>query len=175
MTTALSTERKKSIRDKIKAKIKSAGYKKGHVAQTKGKKISDVKPVKKKKAPTLSKSDPKYTKKMQARKHAKAVKKSMQTKKAKGDEKGRTVIQKTYAQAAKKGAKVSHAKKVGAASVAAGKPKGPGLKYTAANKSWRATAMAAAKQKTGAAKKKAMQDVDRKYRKKVGLKKKTYT
>ena len=48
MATALSTERKKSIRDKIKAKVKTAGYTKGHVAQTKGKKISDIKPVKKK-------------------------------------------------------------------------------------------------------------------------------
>ena len=82
MATKLSDARKKSIRDKLKAKIQSAGYKKGHVAQTTGKKISDVKPVKKKVAPTLSKSDPKYTKKMQARKHAKAVKESMQTKKA---------------------------------------------------------------------------------------------
>ena len=163
---ALSAARKASIRSKLKTKIQGSGYKKGHVSKTTGKDIKDIKPVKKKKAPTLSKSDPKYTQKMAARKYAAKHKTAMG---AKG------TVKKAFAQGAKKGKKVSHAKKVGAASVAAGKPKGPGLKYTAANKSWRATAMAAAKQKTGAAKKKAMQDVDRKYRKKVGLKKKTYT
>ena len=161
MATKLSDARKKSIRDKLKAKIQSAGYKKGHVAQTTGKKISDVKPVKKKVAPTLSKSDPKYTKKMQARKHAKAVKKSMQTKKAKGDEKGRTVIQKTYAQAAKKGAKMAHRKKVH-------DPKDT-------HKAWRKKHMTAAKKLTGDAKKKKMRQVSNAYRKKIGLKAKKYT
>ena len=161
MATALSTERKKSIRDKIKAKIKSAGYKKGHVAQTKGKKISDIKPVKKKektdlKAKFEGKTDSSgYKKAVKARKYAKDVKKSMQTKKAKGDEKGRTVIQKTYAQAAKKGKQVSHAKSV--------------------HKDWRKKHMAAAKKLTGTAKKKAMQKVDAGYRKKIGVKQKKYT
>ena len=177
MATALSEQRKKAIRDKLKAKVKTAGYKKGHVAQTKGKKISDVKTKKKSTtgAPKLDPKDKNYAKKKAARKYAKEHKKVMHTKKAKGDEKGRTGAQKTYAQAAKKGAKVSHAKKVGKASVAAGKPKGPGLKYTQTNKDWRAAAMKKAKSKTGPAKKKAMQAVDRKYRKKVGLKPKTYS
>ena len=161
MATALSAERKKSIREKVKSKIQSAGFKKGHVSKTTGKKISDVKPVKKKVAPTLSKSDPKYTKKMQARKHAKAVKKSMQTKKAKGDEKGRTVIQKTYAQAAKKGAKMAHRKKVH-------DPKDT-------HKAWRKKHMTAAKKLTGDAKKKKMRQVSNAYRKKIGLKAKKYT
>ena len=90
-------------------------------------------------------------------------------------EKHKATTKKSYAKAAGEGARVSHAKKVGKASVAAGKPKGPGLKYTQANKDWRKTAMKAAKSKTGAAKKKAMQNVDKKYRKKVGLKPKTYS
>jgi len=166
MATILGKERKKSIREKLKAKIQGAGYKKGHVAKTKGKLIKDIKPVKKEKAATLSKTDPMYTKKMAARKYAAKHKTAMGEKKT---------VQKAFAQGAKKGKIVAHAKKVGATSVAAGKPRGPGLKYTQANKDWRATAMAAAKQKTGVAKKKAMQDVDRKYRKKVGLKAKTYT
>tara|TARA_R100001086_G_scaffold114779_1_gene58643 strand:- start:197 stop:685 length:489 start_codon:yes stop_codon:yes gene_type:complete len=162
MATALSDARKKSIRKKIKSKIKTAGetgYKKGHVAQTKGKLISEVgKKVKKSTgAKKLDTKDKNYTKKKAARKYAKET------------------AQKSAREGAREGARVSHAKKVGKASVAAGKPKGPGLKYTAANKSWRATAMAAAKQKTGAAKKKAMQKVDAGYRKRVGLKKKTYT
>ena len=163
---ALSAARKASIRSKLKTKIQGAGYKKGHVSKTTGKDIKDIKPVKKKSAAALSKTDPMYTKKMAARKYAAKHKTAMG---AKG------TVKKAFAQGAKKGKKVAHAKKVGAASVDAGKPKGPGLKYTAANKSWRATAMAAAKQKTGADKKKAMQDVDRKYRKKVGLKAKKYS
>ena len=166
MATKLSDARKKSIRDKLKSKIKSSGYKKGHVSKTTGKKISDVKPVKKEKAAALSKSDPKYTKKMAARKYAAKHKTAM-------GKKG--TVKKAFAQGAKKGKQVSHAKKVGAASVAAGKPKGPGLKYTQANKDWRAAAMKKAKSKTGLAKKKAMQQVDAGYRKKVGLKKKKYT
>jgi hypothetical protein len=166
MATKLSEVRKKSIRDKLRTKIQSAGYKKGHVSKTTGMDIKDVKPVKKEVAPTLSKSDPKYTKKMAARKYAAKHKTAMG---AKGK------VTKAFKQGAVKGKQVAHAKKVGAASVAAGKPKGPGLKYTAANKAWRVTAMAAAKEKTGVAKKRAMQDVDRKYRKKVGLKAKTYT
>ena len=159
MATALSEQRKKAIRDKLKAKLKTAGYKKGHVAQTKGKLISQV-GKKAKKSTGAKKLDPKdknYEKKKAARKYAKEVTKT------------------AAKEGARKGARVSHAKKVGKASVAAGKPKGPGLKYTAANKSWRKTAMAAAKKKTGPAKKKAMQAVDRKYRKKVGLKAKKYT
>jgi hypothetical protein len=169
MATALSEKRKKAIRDKLKAKVKTAGYTKGHVARTKDKKISDVKIKKKDKPAALKKTDKNYAKKKAARTYAQAHKKAMHsdTKKA--------TTKKSYAQAARKGAQVSHAKKVGKASVAAGKPKGPGLKYTAANKSWRKTAMAAAKKKTGPAKKKAMQAVDRKYRKKVGLKPKTYS
>jgi hypothetical protein len=167
MATALSTERKKSIRDKLKAKVKTAGYTKGHVAQTKGKKISDIKPVKKKEKTDLKdkfkgKTDSAgYKKAVQARKHAKAVKKSMQTKKAKGDEKGRTVIQKTYAQAAKKGAKMAHRKKVH-------DPKGT-------HKAWRKTAMQKAKKLKGTAKRDAMRKVGNTYRKKIGLKAKTYT
>ena len=162
MATALSDARKKSIRKKIKSKIKTAGetgYKKGHVAQTKGKLISQVGKKAKKStgAKKLDPTDKNYAKKKAARKYA----------------------QETTAAAARegarKGARVSHAKKVGKASVAAGKPKGPGLKYTQANKDWRKTAMAAAKSKTGLAKKKAMQAVDKKYRKKVGLKPKTYS
>jgi hypothetical protein len=152
MATALSTARKKSIRDKLKAKIKSAGFKKGHVSKTTGKKISDVKPVKKKKAPTLSKSDPKYTKKMQARKHAKAVKKSLFKKPKSG---AKSTAQKAFKEGAVKGKQVSHAK--------------------SKHKAWRTKAMAAAKRKTGAAKKKAMQNVDKAYRKKIGLKQKTYS
>ena len=158
---ALSAARKASIRSKLKTKIKSAGYKKGHVSKTTGKKISDVKPVKKKVAPTLSKSDPKYTKKMAARKYAKAHKKATFTKKAKGDEKGRTVAQKTYAQGAKKGAKMAHRKKVH-------DPKGT-------HKAWRKTAMANAKKLTGTAKRNAMRKVGNTYRKKIGLKPKKYT
>ena len=167
MATALSTERKKSIRDKLKAKVKTAGYTKGHVAQTKCKKISDFKPVKKKektdlKAKFKGKTDSAgYKKAVQARKHAKAVKKSMQTKKAKGDEKGRTVIQKTYAQAAKKGAKMAHRKKVH-------DPKDT-------HKAWRKKHMTAAKKLTGDAKKKKMRQVSNAYRKKIGLKAKKYT
>ena len=152
MATALSTERKKSIREKVKSKIQSAGFKKGHVSKTTGKKIVDVKPVKKKKAPTLSKSDPKYTKKMQARKHAKAVKKSMFKKPASG---AKSTAQKTFAEGAKKGKQVSKAKTT--------------------HKDWRKKHMAAAKKLTGTAKKKAMQKVDATYRKKIGVKQKKYT
>jgi hypothetical protein len=174
MATALSTARKKSIRDKLKAKVKTAGYKKGHVAQTTGKKIKDIKIKKKEKTDLKTKFKGKtdsaaYKKAAEARKYARKHKKAMHS-----DDKKATT-QKSYRKAASEGAKVSHAKKVGKASVAAGKPKGPGLKYTQANKDWRAAAMKRAKSKTGLAKKKAMQDVDRKYRKKVGLKKKTYT
>ena len=169
MATALSDARKKTIRDKLKAKLKTAGYKKGHVGQTTGKDIKDIKIKKKDKPAALKTTDKNYAAKDAARKYAQKHKKAMHS-----DAKKATT-QKSYAKAAKKGAQVSHAKKVGAASVAAGKPKGPGLKYTAANKSWRTTAMAAAKKKTGPAKKKAMQAVDKKYRKKVGLKEKTYS
>ena len=145
MATKLSDARKQSIRDKLKSKIQSAGFKKGHVSKTTGKKISDVKPVKKKVAPTLSKSDPKYTKKMQARKHAKAVKKSLFKKPKSG---AKSTAQKTFKSGAVKGKQVSHAK--------------------SKHKAWRKTAMAAAK-------KKAMQNVDKAYRKKIGLKAKKYT
>tara|TARA_Y100001951_G_C11078075_1_gene149788 strand:+ start:39 stop:527 length:489 start_codon:yes stop_codon:yes gene_type:complete len=162
MATKLSDARKKAIRDKLKSKIKTAGetgYKKGHVAQTKGKLISEVgKKVKKSTgAKPLDPKDKNYAKKKAARKYAKEVTKT------------------AAKEGARKGARVSHAKKVGKASVAAGKPKGPGLKYTAANKSWRATAMKKAKSLKGADKKKAMQKVDAGYRKRVGLKKKKYT
>ena len=162
MATALSDLRKKSIRKKLKSRIKTAGetgYKKGHVAQTKGKLISQV-GKKAKKSTGARKLDPKeknYAKKKVARKYAKET------------------AQKAAREGAREGARVSHAKKVGKASVAAGKPKGPGLKYTAANKSWRATAMKKAQSLKGADKKKAMQKVDAGYRKRVGLKKKTYT
>ena len=152
MATALSAERKKSIREKVKSKIQSAGFKKGHVSKTTGKKISDVKPVKKKVAPTLSKSDPKYTKKMQARKHARAVKKSMFKKPESG---AKSTAQKVFKKGAVKGKQVSHAKSV--------------------HKDWRKKHMAAAKKLTGTAKKKAMQKVDAGYRKKIGVKQKKYT
>jgi len=169
MATALSEQRKKSIRQKLKSRIKTAGetgYKKGHVAQTKGKLISQVgKKVKKSTgAKPLDPKDKNYAKKKAARKYAKETTKT------------------AAREGAREGKTVSHAKKVGAASVAAGKPEGPGLKYTQANKDWRKTAMAAAKNKTYAKtaagtlkKRKAMQDVDAAYRKKIGLKKKTYT
>jgi hypothetical protein len=163
MATTLSTAVKKSIRDKLKTKIKTAGYKKGHVAQTKGNKISAVK-TKPKTSTGAEKLDPKdknYAKKVAARKYAKAHKKAMHTKKAKGDEKGRTVAQKTYAQGAKAGAKMSHRKKVH-------DPKG-------GHKAWRKKHMDAAKKLTGEAKKKQMRKVANTYRKKIGLKAKKYT
>ena len=160
MATKLSEARKKSIRDKLKSKIKGAGYKKGHVAQTKGKKISKVAPVKKKTAKPLSKSDPKYEKKKAARKYAQDHKKAMHTQKAKGDEKGRTVAQKTYAQGAKEGAKMAHRKKVH-------DPKGT-------HKAWRQKHMDAAKKLKGTAKRDAMRKVSNTYRKKIGLKAKKY-
>ena len=163
MATALSEQRKKAIRDKLKAKLKTAGYKKGHVAQTKGKKISDAK-TKKKPSTGAAKLDPKdknYAKKKAARKYAKAHKKVMHTKKAKGDEKGRTVAQKVYARGAKAGAKMSHRKKVH-------DPKGD-------HKAWRKKHMAEAKKLTGTAKRDAMRKVGNTYRKKIGLKAKKYT
>ena len=158
MATILSEERKRSIRDKLRTKIQSAGYKKGHVSKTTGMDIKDVKPVKKKVAPTLSKSDPKYTKKMQARKHAKAAKKVMFKKPESG---AKSVAQKTYATAASKGATMAHRKKVH-------DPEG-------AKKAWRTKHMGAAKKLTGTAKRDKMRQVDNAYRKKIGLKAKTYT
>ena len=163
MATALSEKRKKAIRDKHKAKVKTAGYTKGHVAQTKGKKISDVK-TKKKPIVSVKALDPKdknYAKKKAARDYARKHKKAMHTKKAKGDEKGRTVAQKTYAQGAKKGAKMAHRKKVH-------DPKG-------AHKDWRKKHMDAAKKLKGTAKRDAMRKVSNTYRKKIGLKAKKYT
>ena len=163
MATALSEKRKKAIRDKLKAKVKTAGYTKGHVAKTKGKKISDVKTKKKTTtgAKPLDPKDKNYAKKKAARDYARKHKKAMHTKKAKGDEKGRTVAQKTYAQGAKKGAKMAHRKKVH-------DPKDT-------HKAWRKKHMDAAKKLTGDAKKKKMRQVSNVYRKKIGLKAKKYT
>jgi hypothetical protein len=155
---ALSAARKASIRSKLKTKIQSAGYKKGHVSKTTDKKISDVKPVKKK-APTDLKAKFKgktdsagYKKAVQARKHAQKAKKVMFKKPESG---AKSTAQKAFKAGAVKGKQVSHAKSV--------------------HKDWRTKAMKKAKTLTGTAKRDAMRKVDSDYRKKIGVKQKKYT
>ena len=155
MATALSEQRKKAIRDKLKAKVKTAGYTKGHVAQTKGKKISDVKIKKKDKPAALKKTDKNYAKKKAARTYAQAHKKAMHS-----DAKKATT-KKSYKKAASEGAKMSHRKKVH-------DPKGT-------HKAWRKTAMDKAKKLKGTAKRDAMRKVGNTYRKKIGLAAKKYS
>ena len=151
----LTELQRKRIRDRQKQKLKTRGYEKGHVARTKGKKISDV-PTRKSTAKPKPRSELNESQKA-ARDYAKAHKKALHKTPSSG---GKSAAQKTYATAASKGATMAHRKKVH-------DPK-------STHKDWRTKHMDAAKRLTGTAKRNKMRQVDNAYRKKIGLKAKTY-
>ena len=152
----LTELQRKRIRDRQREKIKTRGYQKGHVAQTKGKQITDV-PTKKSTAKPKPRSELNESQKA-ARDYAKAHKKALHKKPSSG---AKSTAQKTYATGASEGATMAKRKKVH-------DPKGT-------HKTWRTKHMDAAKKLKGTAKRDAMRKVGNTYRKKIGLKAKKYS